>query len=98
MTATAPDLALGWYNLGLIQRQCGALAEAIAAYQRAIALAPGHAESHQNLAAACLLVGDIDAARRGFRQAIALLHAQGRTSEAGTLAARAGKLVRLDTP
>ncbi|MFM7085969.1 MAG: glycosyltransferase [Cyanobium sp.] len=98
VTTTAPDLALGWYNLGLIQRQRGALAEAIAAYQRAIALAPDHAATHQNLAAASLLAGDIAAARQGFRRAIALLRAQGQTSEADNLAARAGTMVRLDTP
>lgn len=98
VTATAPDLALGWYNLGLIQRQRGDLPQAIAAYQRAIALAPTDAAAHQNLAAASLLAGDIAAARLGFRRAIALLRQQGRPADADALAARAGSLVRLETP
>lgn len=95
ITAAAPDFALGWTQLGLIQRQRGALGEAIAAYRQAIALAPEHAETHQNLAAACLLAGDISGARDGFRRAIALLEAQGRPQEAGALARRAGAMVQL---
>ena len=96
VTAAAPEFALGWTQLGLIQRQRGALAEAITAYHRAITLAPEHAETHQNLAAACLLAGDISGARDGFRRAIALLREQGRPSEAVALAQRAGAMVRLD--
>ena len=95
VTAAAPEFSLGWYNLGLILRQQGELLEAIAAYRQAIALAAGHAESHQNLAVACLLAGDISGAREGFRRAIQLLREQGRGSEADALAARAGAMVQL---
>lgn len=95
VTSAAPDFALGWTQLGLIQRQRGALGEAIAAYRQAIALAPEHAETHQNLAAACLLAGDIGGARDGFRRAIALLRLQGRPQEAEALARRAGAMVQL---
>jgi len=96
VTTAAPEFALGWTQLGLIQRQRGALTEAIAAYRQAIALAPDHAETHQNLAAACLLAGDIAGARHGFRRAIALLSAQGRQPEAAALAQRAGAMVQLE--
>lgn len=96
VTTAAPEFALGWTQLGLIQRQRGALSEAIAAYRQAIALAPEHAETHQNLAAACLLAGDISGARDGFRRAIALLRAQDRPQEAAALAQRAGAMVHLD--
>ena len=98
VTAIAPEFALGWYNLGLIQRQRGDLGEAIAAYRTAIGLAPEHAESHQNLAVANLLAGDIAGARSGFRQAIQLLIQQGRSAEADSLAQRAGAMVQLDGP
>ena len=96
VTESAPEFALGWTQLGLIQRQRGALGDAIAAYRQAIALAPEHAESHQNLAAASLLAGDISSARNGFRRAIALLAEQGRQPEAAALAERAGSMVQLE--
>ncbi len=96
VTCAAPEFALGWTQLGLIQRERGALSEAISAYRQAIALAPDHAETHQNLAAACLLAGDITTARDGFRRAIALLQSQGRQQEATALARRAGAMVQLN--
>jgi tetratricopeptide (TPR) repeat protein len=92
----APDLAIGWYDLGLIERQRGDLPAAIAAYRRAIALDPGHPESHQNLAVALLLGGDIVGAREGFRTAIGLLHRQGRDAEASALRSRAAAVVKLE--
>jgi tetratricopeptide (TPR) repeat protein len=91
-----PELAIGWYDLGLIERQRGDLAAAIAAYRRAIALDPGHPESHQNLAVALLLGGDIFGARERFRAAIGLLRGQGRTAEANELRSRAAGLVKLE--
>lgn len=98
VTRIAPDLALGWYNLGLIRRQRGELREAITAYRAAIARAPDHAEAHQNLGAACLLAGDLEGARAAFRRAITLLREQGRPQDAAELARRAGSLVRLGEP
>ena len=68
----------------------------LAAYREAIALEPSHVEAHQNLAVAWLLSGDIEAARQGFRRAIALLQEQGRSGEAAGLASRAAELVRLE--
>ena len=92
----APELALGWIQLGLVERRRGRLAEAIAAYRRALAADPQAAEAQQNLALCLLLAGDIPGARRGFGAAIALLEGQGRGQEARALRQQAGNLVRLD--
>jgi tetratricopeptide (TPR) repeat protein len=92
----APELPLGWRNLGLIERRRGRIGEAIAAYRQSLALEPEHPETQQNLAVALLLGGDIDGARAGFGRAIALLEAQGRGSEAQALRQRAGAMVKLE--
>jgi tetratricopeptide (TPR) repeat protein len=92
----APDVALAWYNVGLVQRQRGELGEAISAYRRAIELDPDHAEAHQNLAVALLLGGDIRGSRQGFQTAIQLLDRQGRSEAAAALRQRAGTLVKLE--
>jgi tetratricopeptide (TPR) repeat protein len=95
-TTVAPEIGLGWYNLGLIRRRRGDLAGALEAYRQAGELNPHHAETQQNLAVASLLGGDIDGARTGFRQAIQLLQQQGRRAEAEQLRAQAGQLVKLE--
>ena len=92
----APEVALAWYNLGLMERRRGDLLAAIKAYERSIGLDPSHAESHQNLAVAKLMGGDIDGARTGFRQAISVLQAQQRQEEAAALKAQISGLVKLD--
>ncbi len=92
----APEVALAWYNLGLMERRRGDLLAAIKAYERSLSVNPSHAESHQNLAVARLMGGDIDGARTGFRQAIALLRAQERQAEATALHAQVHGLVKLD--
>ncbi|QNI74634.1 glycosyltransferase [Synechococcus sp. NOUM97013] len=92
----APEVALAWYNLGLMERRRGDLLAAINAYERSIGLDPSHAESHQNLAVARLMGGDIDGARTGFRQAISVLQAQQRHEEAAALKAQISGLVKLD--
>jgi len=92
----APEVGLGWYNLGLIRRRAGDLAGALEAYGEARRLSPEHAETHQNLAVALLLGGDIEGCRGSFRQAIALLTAQGRAAEAAQLQAQAGAMVKLE--
>jgi tetratricopeptide (TPR) repeat protein len=95
-TAAAPEISLGWYNLGLIRRRLGDIAGALEAYREARRLNPEHAETHQNLAVALLLGGDIEGARSSFRQAIALLNQQGRSSEAAQLRQQAGAMVKLE--
>ena len=95
-TAVAPEIGLGWYNLGLIRRRQGNLVGALEAYREARQLQPEHPETHQNLAVALLLGGDIDGARSSFRQAINLLAQQGRSDEARRLQQQAGELVKLE--
>ncbi|WP_115017723.1 glycosyltransferase family 2 protein [Synechococcus sp. UW140] len=95
-TEQAPEVALGWYNLGLMQRRRGDIAAAINAYTKAIQRHPNHPECHQNLALALLMGGDIDGARNGFRLALDLLQAQGRNNEAKALRSQVEGLVKLN--
>ena len=95
-TEEAPEVALGWYNLGLMQRRKGDIAAAIQAYAAALDRHPDHPETHQNLAVALLLGGDIDGARKGFRVAIALLDDQGRSEKAQALYKQVQGMVKLD--
>ena len=92
----APEVALAWYNLGLMQRRRGNLAAALEAYGRALALDPNNAECHQNNAVAQLLGGNIDAARSSFIRAINLLQAQGNADAAQQLRERVQGVVKLD--
>ena len=92
----APEVALTWANLGLMQRQKGDIAAALEAYSHAIRLDPGNPTCQQNRAVALLLGGDIEGARAGFRSAIQLFHAQGREQEARALREKAQGLVKLD--
>ena len=95
-TRQAPEVALGWYNLGLIRRKANNIAGALEAYETALELAPNNPEIHQNLGAAQLLGGNFETARQSFLTAIGLLLSQGRQEEARELAAKAGELVKLD--
>ena len=95
-TNAAPEVALGWYNLGLMQRQNGDIGAALQAYKQALERAPDNASCHQNMAVAQLLGGNIDAARDSFRRAIQLLHQQGQTDAAAQLRERAQAIVKLD--
>ena len=95
-TERAPEVAMGWYNLGLMQRQNGDIGAALQAYKQALERAPDNASCHQNMAVAQLLGGNIDAARDSFRRAIQLLHQQGQTDAAAQLRERAQAIVKLD--
>ena len=95
-TEQAPEVALTWYNLGLMQRRKGNIAAAIDAYAEALQRYPDHAECHQNMAVALLLGGDIDGARKAFRVAIVLLEEQGRQQDAEALYAKVQDLVKLN--
>ena len=95
-TAAAPELALGWLQLGLVERRRGRIGAAIGAYRTALQRDPNHASAHQNLAVALLLGGDLAGARSGFRRAIELLQQQNRPDEAEALRRQAGTMVKLD--
>jgi tetratricopeptide (TPR) repeat protein len=95
-TTAAPAIALAWSQLGLVERRRGAIGAAINAYRRALSLDPDHPPTHQNLAVALLLGGDIPGCRAAFRQTIRLLEQQGRPEEARALAQQAATMVRLD--
>ncbi|MCP9809927.1 glycosyltransferase [Cyanobium sp. HWJ4-Hawea] len=97
-TQAAPEVALGWYNLGIAERQRGDVAGAIAAYGRVLELDPNHASAQQNLGVALLVRGDIEGARSGLRRAIQLLKEQNRHDEAAALQQQAGAMVNLNAP
>ena len=48
-TQRAPEVALSWYNLGLMQRRRGDLAAALEAYARALSLDPNNVACHQTV-------------------------------------------------
>ena len=95
-TEQAPEVAMAWYNLGLMQRQAGDIAGALQSYDQALRLSPENAACHQNLAVAQLLGGNIDAARNSFRTAITLLQSQDQHEQASQLRKRAEAIVKLD--
>ena len=95
-TQRAPEVALGWYNLGLMLRRRGDIAAALEAYSRAVELDPNNAACHQNRAVALLLGGDIEGSRAAFRTAITLLETQGRPVDAQALRTKAQGIVKLD--
>ena len=96
VTRQAPEVLLGWYNLGLIQRKAGDIGGAIEAYENGLQLDPDSPELHQNLGAARLAGGNFEAARSSFLMAIGLLLQQNRKADAEALARSAGELVNLN--
>jgi predicted TPR repeat methyltransferase len=68
----APDQADWFSNLGIILQSDGQLDKAIAAYQRAIALDPGHANAHSNLGVLLRATGQTAEAELAYRTAIQL--------------------------
>ena len=68
----APDRATAYNNLGVAWKAKGDLDQAIANYDRAIALAPRLANAYNNRGAALGAKGDLDAAIRDFDHAIEL--------------------------
>ncbi|MGB1002315.1 MAG: glycosyltransferase [Prochlorococcaceae cyanobacterium] len=96
VTRQLPEVMLGWYNLGLIQRKAGDIGGAIEAYQSGLQLDPNSPELHQNLGAAQLAGGNFEAARSSFLMAIGLLLQQNRKDDAEALARSAGELVNLN--
>jgi len=65
-----------WSNIGVIRHQRGQFAEAVAAYQQAIALQPNEPTTHRNLGDAYMRVPDRAKARASYQQAIALIEGE----------------------
>ncbi len=95
-TFYAPEVALSWYNLGLMKRHSGDLDGAINAYLRAIEINPFNSDVHQNLGLVKLLLGDIKGARESFGKALSLLTDQGCQKEADALRMQLAGVVKLD--
>jgi tetratricopeptide (TPR) repeat protein len=85
LIACQPDLALGYYNLGLTLREQGDLGGAIAAYQQALEKQPDYADAYQNLGVAFFKQGNLQASQRAFAQAIALHLQDNNVAEADRL-------------
>lgn len=77
-------------NLGLARSLLGRHAEAVAAYQKALDLAPDHVAVMLNLADAQLALGHADAARRLYRQVLQRLAA----SEAAAALSPADQMIK----
>lgn len=71
-----PSFAMGYYNLGLLYKYCGELAEAINAYQKAIELDPEYAAAYQNLGVAWLKGGNYAESLKAFQYAVKLYQQQ----------------------
>ncbi len=85
---TAADLAPGdlgaWFGLGNSHFAASGWNDAVAAYDRSLALDPAHALVHQNRARALDLAGDTASAAAGYRRALDL--APGNAMAAGQFA------------
>ncbi len=79
-----------WFNEALRHHRAGRINEAVAHYQRAIALKPDYAEIHNNLGAALAARGTIDEAMAHYQRAIALKtdYAEAHNNLGAALAAR----------
>tara|TARA_Y100001968_G_C19412266_1_gene746981 strand:- start:455 stop:1660 length:1206 start_codon:yes stop_codon:yes gene_type:complete len=92
----APEVPIGWYNLGLIQRRLGYVKKAVLSYSRSIDLNPNHVESYQNLAFAMFIEGNIKGARQNFIKALALLKDQSRDEEAIELSNKIQGMIKVE--
>ena len=70
--ALAPELAMGWFNLGRNLQQLGASEEALAALQRAATLAPEFLPTQILCGDALIHLGRFDEAAMHYRAALAL--------------------------
>jgi tetratricopeptide (TPR) repeat protein len=72
LTRSNPELSGPHANLGLIHRQAGKSAEAVAELEKAVDLSPLRAELHSQLGLAYRMTGDFAKARAAYERAIAL--------------------------
>ncbi len=70
MTLRFPQNWIGWKMLGVLFKQAGRSADALAPMQKAAALSPGDAEMHNNLGIILNDLGRLDEAEAGYRKAI----------------------------
>ncbi len=70
VTEKSPGNGRGWMNYGLALMEGGDLNGAVAAYQRALSLAPGYSYAHINMGIALAAMGQDAAAEANFRQAL----------------------------
>lgn len=80
-----PNLAIGYYNLGLACKGMNDLPGAIANYSKAIEISPEYAEAHQNLGVVWLKLGKIDDGLESLQTAIDLHKKQGNLAESKKL-------------
>ena len=69
--ADFPSNARAWYRLGNVREEQGRDEDAIACFEKAIALEPAHAQAWNNLGGARQRLGRLDPAADAFRRAIA---------------------------
>jgi predicted O-linked N-acetylglucosamine transferase (SPINDLY family) len=70
MTERYPRYGVGWKALGVAYTQMRRIADALIPLQKAAALSPSDAESHNNLGAAFQELGRLDEAEASYRQAL----------------------------
>ena len=70
MTVNRPKEAFGWKALGVVLKNIGRSADALAPMKKAVALAPGDAEAHSNLGSILGDLGRFDEAEASFRRAL----------------------------
>ena len=72
LTKSNPELAGPYANLGVIYRQSGKSADAIARLEKAVQLSPHHAELHNQLGITYRMAGDFAKAKASYEQSISL--------------------------
>ncbi|MEI6108276.1 MAG: tetratricopeptide repeat protein, partial [Opitutae bacterium] len=70
MTKRFPRHWAGWKMLGVVLKQMGQSADALAPMQKAVALSPGDAEAHNNLGIVLNELGRLDEAEASYRRAL----------------------------
>jgi protein O-mannosyl-transferase len=90
--AKNPSAEMAYVNLGMLQQESGRLDDAIASYDRALALDPTAADVHRNRGNALAAQGRVDAAIASFGTALRLDPSDARTHNSlGNTLAAAGR-------
>jgi Flp pilus assembly protein TadD len=72
LTKSSPDLSGPYANLGLIHRQAGRTADAVAVLEKAVQLSPQRADLHNQLGITYRMAGDFGKAKASYEQSISL--------------------------